>query len=85
MVANMTKTGIERVREAIRRDKGYYAPSQPVTLCAGPPVWQLKWREKYKRWVVYFNKNGWQYEIASSRFKPIAWLRMKIGASLYDY
>lgn len=29
-------TGIERVREAIARDRGHYAPSQPVTLCGTP-------------------------------------------------
>lgn len=29
-------SGADRVREAIARDRGHHAPSQPVTLCGAP-------------------------------------------------
>lgn len=29
-------TGPDRVREAIARDRGHFAPSRPVTLCGTP-------------------------------------------------
>jgi len=31
-----TPSGPDRIREAIARDRGHYAPSRPVTLCGTP-------------------------------------------------
>ena len=42
-------SGIERVRETIRRDRGERAPSGPVTLCGTPDGTEVR-AEPVQRW-----------------------------------
>lgn len=44
-------TGIERLREAIRRDRGEFAPSGPVRLCGEPDGTEQR-AEPVQRWRV---------------------------------
>jgi hypothetical protein len=83
-------TGPERIREAIARDRGHYAPSQPIVLCGGDPTGAKTVRE----WDAEHASNGPGTPIGERlialvhcpaclrfRWNPGHWLSCGIGQS----
>jgi hypothetical protein len=63
-------TGTERIREAIARDRGHYAPNRPVTLCGHPDGSERRADADWAR--IHVPAPGFWHRLAERLVSPVA-------------